>query len=194
MADQFEQEALLLDGLATRAAAGDRPAFGQIYSHLSNELHAYLRSQCHDDGAVEDLLANVFLKAWRSIHTYRAGSLHFRRWVYGIARNEVRDHWRTADRTVPLPVFDLAEDPAVVSELDPEDVRRMIAGAMATLTPDQRQVVLLRYFGEKSHEEIAAIMGKGEGAVRALLLRALRRMRRTMAHSPETARASRGAS
>ncbi|MGE5596342.1 MAG: RNA polymerase sigma factor [Hyphomicrobiales bacterium] len=180
LASDEREQAPLLDYLAGRAAEGDRHAFEQIYNILADELYAYLRGQCHDDTVAEDLLANTFLKAWRSARRYRTGTDQFRRWIFAIARNEIRDHWRHIQRTLPIVDLDLAEDSPPFQE-DPADVHRLVRQALSVLTEDQRQVVVLRYFSGKSHEEIARIMGKREGAVRQLLLRALRRMRKAMA-------------
>jgi RNA polymerase sigma-70 factor (ECF subfamily) len=168
-----------LDQLAERAAGGDRAAFEQIYNLLVDELYSYIRGQCQNETVAEDLLANVFLKAWRSARRHRSGTDHFRRWIFTIARNEVRDHWRTNQRTLPLDL-ELRDEAEAPEARDPEEVRRQVVRAMASLTDAQRQVVVLRYFSNKSHEEIAILMGKREGAVRALLLRALRRMRKVM--------------
>ncbi|HEX6032355.1 MAG TPA: RNA polymerase sigma factor [Tepidiformaceae bacterium] len=170
-----------LDALARRAADGDADAFEQIYNLLADELYAFIRGQCHNETVAEDIMANVFLKAWRSIGRYNAGSDRFRRWIFAIARNEVRDHWRSTQRTLPFLDIDIGEETDAPDGADPEEARRQVAKAMSILTEEQRQVVVLRYFSNKSHEEIAAIMGKREGAVRALLLRALRRMRKAMA-------------
>lgn len=176
-----EREAAALDHLAARAADGDRAAFEQIYNTLSDELYSYVRGQCQNETVAEDLLANVFLKAWRSARRYRSGSDHFRRWIFAIARNEVRDYWRSNRRTFPFGELELSDDSGAEPERDPEEARRRVRLAMECLTESQRQVVVLRYFSNMSHEEIAMIMGKREGAVRALLLRALRRMRKVMA-------------
>lgn len=180
VASDAESEAGVLDHLAARAATGDRAAFEQIYNLLADDLYGYLRGQCQDDTTAEDLLANTFLKAWRSARRYRVGSNHFRQWIFAIARNELRDHWRANERTLPIIELDLADEVPEVHP-DPAEVHRLVAVALASLTEDQRQVVVLRYFNEKSHEEIAALLGKREGAVRQMLLRALRRMRKVMA-------------
>ena len=174
------RDGVALDLLAQRAAEGDTASFEQIYSILADELYSYICGQCHNETAAEDILANVFLKAWRSIRAYHTGSDRFRRWIFAIARNEVRDHWRSNKRTMPMLDIDLTDESEVPDLVDPEDARRQVAQALSILTDEQRQVVVLRYFSNKSHEEIAGIMGKREGAVRALLLRALRRMRKEM--------------
>jgi RNA polymerase sigma-70 factor (ECF subfamily) len=186
--DLEPREGAVLDVLAQRAAEGDTDAFEQIYNLLADELYSYICGQCHNETVAEDILANVFLKAWRSAHRYHAGSDRFRRWIFAIARNEVRDHWRTSQRTLPFLDYDITDESEPLgSGNDPEEARREVTKAMAILTEEQRQVVVLRYFSNKSHEEIAGIMGKREGAVRALLLRALRRMRKSMADTPAPA-------
>ncbi len=185
--DAAPREGEPLDVLVERACEGDAAAFEQIYNLLADELYSYICGQCHNETVAEDILANVFLKAWRSIKRYHAGSDRFRRWIFAIARNEVRDHWRSTKPTLPMLDIDITDETENSSETDPEEARRQVALAMAILTEDQRQVVVLRYFSNKSHEEIAGIMGKREGAVRALLLRALRRMRKSMAESPAPA-------
>lgn len=174
-------EAAVLDRLAVRASAGDRPAFEEIYLLLVDELYAFVRSQCHNDDAAEDIVATVFLKAWRSARRYRPGSERFRPWIFAIARNELRNHWRETANDLAIADFDLLDENATVEAGDDRPAARAaIAQALRSLTQEQRQVVILRYFNNKSHEEIAAIMHKREGAVRALLMRALRHMRKVM--------------
>ena len=172
-----------LDRLAVLAGTGDRAAFSEIYSALVDDLYRFVRGHTEDDAEAEDILADVFLKAWRGVPRYRAGSEKFRPWIFTIARNEVRTYWRSrARRAGPLPE-EIPEEPGE-SEEDPEDDRRVILAALSTLTDEQREVVVLRFFGNHDHAQIARILGKREGAVRALLLRALRRMRREMAYPP----------
>ncbi|MCC7089297.1 MAG: RNA polymerase sigma factor, partial [Dehalococcoidia bacterium] len=89
-------QALELDELAARAALGDRAAFERIYNLLVDDLYSYIRGQTRNETVAEDLVANVFLKAWRSAKGYRPSSHTFRRWIFTIARNEVRDYWRAS--------------------------------------------------------------------------------------------------
>lgn len=173
-------QALELDELAARAALGDRAAFERIYNLLVDDLYSYIRGQTRNETVAEDLVANVFLKAWRSAKGYRPSSHTFRRWIFTIARNEVRDYWRASQRTLPMVEFDISDERQPEPESDPAEVRRLVQQALATLTEEQRQVVVLRYFSNKSHEDIATILGKREGAVRAQLMRALRQMRKVM--------------
>ena len=170
----------LLDRLAAHTANGDKLAFERIYGLLVDDLYGYVRGQCDDDPTAEDLLAEVFLRAWRSASRYRGGSRRYRRWIFAIAHNLVRDHWRARRRDLPLLDVASVHAEAAAEAATGEDEERRLKRAIAALTDEQRQVVALRYYSNMSHRDIAAIMGKREGAVRALLVRALRRMRKVM--------------
>lgn len=178
-----KRRAAELDELAQRTATGDRQAFESIYHLMADDLYAYVRGQCRNDAVAEDIVANVFLKAWRSAKSYRPGSRTFHAWMFTIARNELFDYWRSSQRTQPMAGLDITDEDTGTEEADPQEVRALVTRAMAKLTDEQRQVVVLRYFGNMSHEEIAAIMGKREGAVRALLMRAMRNMRKVVGNA-----------
>ena len=172
------ESAELLDRLAARASTGDRLAFEQLYYQTVDDLFTYIRGQCRSETAAEDIVSNTYYKAWRSARRYRSGSNGYRQWLFGIGRNELRNFWASNQATLSLGDFDVPEEDHIDVGQEQADARAQVARLMDGLTEPQRQVVSLRYFNGKSHEEIARIMGKREGAVRALLLRALRQMRK----------------
>lgn len=182
LAGAFEHEAARsaeLDGLAVRAGHGDRLAFEQVYNLLVDDLYGYVRGLCRDDATAEDVTAEVFFKAWRSAPSYRPGSNTYRRWLFTIARNEVRDYWRSRQATVPID-SDLHDAAAGAPPEASDTLDGLVERGLGSLTEAQRQVVVLRYYRNKSFEEIASLMGKREGAVRAQLMRALNRMRKVV--------------
>ncbi len=139
-----------LDELAARVASGDRAAFDDLYTRTVDEVYAFVRGQCRNDAEAEDIIANVFLKVWRSARSYRVGSGQFRRWLFAIARNEVKRAWAQRKReAAPLPE-EIAEAEANRPGLD-IPTRDLLHRAMLVLTPEQRDVVVLRYYGGKSH-------------------------------------------
>ena len=173
--DLPEEDGSLLDALALRAAAADRHAFSEIYTLLADDLYRYVAGQIRDHAAAEDVVAEVFLRAWRFLPKYRQGSNTFRPWVFAIARNQVRDAWkREQSRPGPLDE-DIAE--SVPEGDDQAEARQVVHRALKCLSGEQRDIVILRFVGEKSHAEIGRLVGKREGAVRVTLMRALRRMR-----------------
>lgn len=167
-----------IDSLARLAADGDRGAFELLYSETIDEIFTFVRWQCRNDTVAEDLTANVFMKAWKSAKSYRQGSRSYRRWLFTIARNELVDHWRRSRDTLPIDGLQLPDQTSGGSGhgIDEESILR----ALNRLTHDQREVVVMRFFNDYSHAEIARQLGKREGAVRAQLLRALRQMRKAL--------------
>ncbi len=170
----------LLDEWARRAAGGDRIAFEAIYDATAEDVLGYLRGSTRRAAVAEDLAANVFLKAWRSARSYRCGSNTYRQWLFAIARNELANHWRSLRNDVPLDALDIPDTNPSEFGADDGFLRDRLAGAMRTLTAEQRDVIVLRYYMDQTYPEIAHILGKREGAVRALVMRALRRMRKVV--------------
>jgi RNA polymerase sigma-70 factor (ECF subfamily) len=170
-----------LDELADAVARGQRTAFEEIYLALVDDVYTYARGHCETQADAEDVVATVFLKAWQHARQYRSGSGNYRHWVFGIARNEVRNHWRVL-RTARLLTQELETAPQDTADdpqpgvLEPE----VVSAALKRLTHEQREVIILRYFNGKSHRAIAEVMGKKEGSIRALQHRALRQLRKAV--------------
>lgn len=166
----------LLDTLAAKAGKGDRAAFAELYERLAGPIYAFASTRCGPDAA-EDVTAATFLNAWRAAPRYRSGSRSYEPWLYAIARNEANQHWRKHRHgSVPLPEGVLDEQGE--RPLRDRELQASVATALAGLTAVQRDVLILRYYADKSHAEIGKVLGKREGAVRALHLRALRQLRK----------------
>ncbi|HEY3140099.1 MAG TPA: RNA polymerase sigma factor [Acidimicrobiales bacterium] len=157
---------------AVLAAANRREpwALERIFQSLSPVVAGYLRLQgCREP---DDLTSEVFLGVFRNLASFDGGEGEFRSWVFTIARRRLLDERRRLSRH---------PDPEPLSTMtDPEaadDVQGSVDEAIATervqalckrLVPDQREVLLLRLVGQLSVEEVAAAVGKTQGAVRAL--------------------------
>jgi RNA polymerase sigma factor (sigma-70 family) len=161
------------DAVAIVAAAdfenAFRAHFAPVYRFISRRVGADL---------AEDLAAEVFATAYRRRDSYQPSRGSLRAWLYGIAANMVRGHWRDEQQLLeldarmgapgPAATFaDAADDRVIAAALAPQ-----IAGALAALNPDQRDVLLLYAWAELSHEEIAAALGIAPGTARSRLSRA----------------------
>jgi RNA polymerase sigma factor (sigma-70 family) len=146
-----------------------RAHFAPVYRFISRRVGADL---------AEDLAAEVFATAYRRRDSYQPSRGSLRAWLYGIAANMVRGHWRDEQQLLeldarmgapgPAATFaDAADDRVIAAALAPQ-----IAGALAALNPDQRDVLLLYAWAELSHEEIAAALGIAPGTARSRLSRA----------------------
>ncbi|HEV7663823.1 MAG TPA: sigma-70 family RNA polymerase sigma factor [Chloroflexota bacterium] len=166
-----ETPAADLAQLETLYDAHHRQAIGLAF-HMLNDL-----------GDAEEVVQEVFLSAWRSGHTYDAarGSTHT--WILSMVRNRSIDVLRARRRR---PVESLAEgvDPAdpsdvptqAVSNVDAESAR----AALASLPPEQKQVIELAYFGGLSHSEIATQLAAPIGTVKGRIRLGLDRLRAAM--------------
>ncbi|MBN1692941.1 MAG: sigma-70 family RNA polymerase sigma factor, partial [Dehalococcoidales bacterium] len=120
----------------------------------------------------EDMTQQVFLNALKSISSYRFKGMPFSSWLYRIAHNQVVDYYRKKSKqaTVPLdeslPIPARGDDPERLTEKKIE-IHELV---MATrhLTEAQQEVISLRFAAELSIAEVAGVMGRSEGAVKAL--------------------------
>lgn len=167
--------------LVNRAKSGDSEAFAQLYDAYVARVYRYIYFRVTDDAAAEDLTSQVFLKAWESLDRYEMGSSPFVAWLYTIARNLVIDYYRTKKESVPLEeVHMLAHHETPVEEVESRFDLQAMRDALQFLTDDQQQVLILKFIAGLPNENIARIMNKREGAVRALQMRALQTMAKYM--------------
>jgi RNA polymerase sigma factor (sigma-70 family) len=136
----------------------------------------------------EDLAADAFATAYRRRASYQPARGSLRSWLYGIATNVLRNHWRAEQHRFALDAEFLAEgDAGVCAEAADNRVistalAPRIAAALQLLTPEQREVLLLHAWAELSHEEIAAALEIAPGTVRSRLSRARASLREQLGH------------
>jgi len=152
-----------------RARGGDQEAWTALFDEHYPRLIRYFRSRVTPSSAAEDLAAETFVEAYRSIDRFQWRERPFGAWLFGIARNRLLMHYRREGRRrdVQLPVSH-ARDEFLGIEL---------RDALDRLPADYRQALEFRYLIGLSGEEAAAAMAKSHGAYRALLMRATRAFR-----------------
>jgi RNA polymerase sigma-70 factor, ECF subfamily len=146
---------------------------GDAYKALAPHVLAYLRAQRVGDP--EDLLGEVFLQVARDMHRFSGDAAALRRWVFAIAHNRVLDARRRAARR---PLLHDAEVPELPSGPPPEPVDPDLIEALSSLTPEQREVILLRFIADLSLEDVAKLTKRKVGAVKALQHRGLENLGR----------------
>lgn len=149
---------------------------GEAYRSLSPAVYGYFRAQRADDP--EDLVGEVFLQVARDIAKFRGDEADLRRWVFSIAHNRLIDSRRRAKRRPAPSGADVPE--GVHTDLDPSFDPELVA-ALDALTPDQREIVVLRFVADLSLEQVAKITSTSVGAVKALQHRGLERLEKAMA-------------
>ncbi len=155
-------------------------AAAALYRELAPAVLGYFRSQRAPDP--EDLLGDVFLHVARNIRRCHGDAEARRRWVFTIAHHRLVDAWRrqaarpiSADQPPP-------EQPVVDESVDSIDPG--LQAAIDTLTPDQREVVLLRFVADLSLRDVARVTGRGLGAIKALQHRGLAALERALTPDP----------
>jgi RNA polymerase sigma-70 factor (ECF subfamily) len=165
------------------ARRGDQAGFTGLYVCLSGRVVSYLRSR--GVGDVDEVVNDVFLAAFRNLATFEGDASAFRSWVFTIAWNKGADWHRAAGRrprTTELGTT--APTPSVFDELPDSFTAGDVTSLLATLTPDQRDVLLLRIIADLSLAETADVLGKPTSAVKALQHRALAALARALGPSP----------
>ncbi len=167
------------DQPAVRAAQRDRRAFGLLYRRYVERVYSYAFYLLGDHHDAEDATERTFLAALDAIGGFRDTGASFRAWLFRIAHNQLANALRARARHPVAPLDAVAEpgadhDPA--GELARAEDARRVRRAIAALSQDRRQVVVLRFVDGLSTAEIAAVLGRSEGAVRVLQHRALREL------------------
>jgi len=178
-ATDWDQETLL-----RQAQQADPVALGMLYDQYSQKIYNYIYHRVGRAELAEDLTGQVFMRMLEAINTGRAWRTSFSGWLYRIAHNLVIDHYRRRQRASYVNIDDVPPlkarrgDPvrSTESRLDSENLR----ASLNKLTEDQAQVITLRFLEELSIAEVAAIMNKTEGAIKALQYRAVLSLRRVM--------------
>ena len=178
-----DEDSRQLDALVSQARQGDRDAFASLYERFHTPVFRYLRARVDNGPEAEDMAAEVFVEAARRVRGFEGNGAGFAGWLFTIARHDLLDRGRALRRRVVEPVAELPEteeapDPAdqVVERLDASEVRE----ALATLTGDQQEVLLLKFAAGLSNEEAADVMQKPVGAVKSLQHRGLASLRRAL--------------
>lgn len=163
----------------------DPAAFAPLYQTYLDPVYRYCYRRLGSRESAEDATSLIFERALRALPTFRGES--FRAWLFTIAHNAVTDDYRrrgaAAQFIDALDIVDPAPPPEQVALL--ADERRLLRTALGLLPAEQRQVIELRLSGLPS-VEVASILGKSPQAVRALQLRATRRLQ-TLLSSPGAA-------
>jgi RNA polymerase sigma-70 factor (ECF subfamily) len=166
--------------LVEKAAAGNVEAFGELYGIYLDRIYRYVFYHVHSKETAEDLTEEVFMKAWRKIGKYRWEGRPFSAWLYRIAHNHVVDHFRTSRRNVPLDVDIPADGDQPEQELEQQQMRQMLSRALSSLPPQQKQIIILKFVEGCSNRMIEHVMGKSQGAIRVMQMRALSALRRRL--------------
>jgi RNA polymerase sigma-70 factor (ECF subfamily) len=156
------------------AAQRDPTYFAELYEQNFDRVYAFFARRVSTREEAQDLAAEVFHQALASIQSFRWQGAPFVAWLYGIAANALAAHWRKLGQTRPVEDDDLRD---LGGEIE-QSVK--LAQLVDALSADQRRVVMRRFIDQRSIREIAQELGRSEGAVKQLQLRALENLRKKL--------------
>ncbi len=167
--------------LRERAAAMDPAALAEIYDQYSARIYSYIYHRTGDGPAAEDLTGDVFVRMLDAIQQDRTWTTTLQGWLYRIAHNLVVDHFRRQSKR-DGPSLDERWMAPVSSEHTFEALfySNQLRAAMGHLTEEQQQVIVLKFAEDLTNAQVAEVMGKTEGAVKALQHRGVAALRRVM--------------
>jgi RNA polymerase sigma-70 factor, ECF subfamily len=191
--EQLDPEVI---GLVDRAKAGDAAAFADLYDRYVDQVFAYVYRRVGHRQLAEDLVGDVFLRAYRRLSTFEWQGVDLGAWIITIARNRVHDHFKSARFRLERTTDEVRDEPPTghASSDDPErvtmgrDLARSLGQALERLKPEHREVIELRFIHDLSVAETAAVLERSVGATKALQYRALRSLASEVSDHPDLAR------
>jgi RNA polymerase sigma-70 factor, ECF subfamily len=162
--------------LVERAQQGDRSALEELYLIHFDRIYSYLHMTVGNRHDAEDLTTQTFLKMLESINKFRWQSAPFSAWLFRIAHNLSMDHFRARRRWQPeeeVPEVPGEEEPSAELQAMQSIGRQSMLDLIEGLSPEQQQVLTLKFVFNFPNGDVATILGKTEGAIKSLQHRAL---------------------
>ncbi|HVS85573.1 MAG TPA: sigma-70 family RNA polymerase sigma factor [Gaiellaceae bacterium] len=162
--------------LVARAQQGDRDALEELYLLHFDRIYSYLHVSVGNRHDAEDLTTQTFLKMLEKIGSFKWQSAPFSAWLFRIAHNLAMDHFRARRRWQPEE--DVPEPPGAAEDSAEFEAmqtigRESMLGLIEKLSPEQQQVLTLKFVFNFANADVATILGKTEGAIKSLQHRAL---------------------
>ena len=169
--------------LICRAARGDAEAFRQLVEAYQTPAYRLAARMCGPDSA-EDVTQEAFLAAWRALPEFR-GDCRFSTWLYRLVSNAAIDCLRREKKhrdTGDVDDLELPDSgPSPQEQAERSDTRDAVRRALDRLSPEHRQVLLLRFMQELDYGEIARALNVSEGTVKSRINRAKSKLREVLA-------------
>lgn len=164
---------------------GEADAFRALFDRYKDKVYSVALRYSGDAASAQDITQDTFLKLFSAIGTFRGDSV-FESWLYRLVVNRCFDQRRRMRRLMPLldELFAAlrAPDESILDEVLRSEMSAHVASVVASLPPEQRMVIVLRYTQNLSYDEIAEILGCSSGTIGSRLNRAHRVIARRLSH------------
>lgn len=174
-----------VSALVELAQRGDAEAFGLLYERYVDVVYRYVYVRVGSAHVAEDLTSETFLRALRRMDSFSWQGRDIAAWFITIARNLITDNAKSARFRLEVTTADMLDADEHVDAPESEVLQRLrdtrLLEAVKNLKPEQAECVVLRFLQGLSLAETATVLGKTEGAVKQLQLRAVRALHRELA-------------
>jgi RNA polymerase sigma-70 factor, ECF subfamily len=167
--------------LISLSQQGDAEAFARLYACYVEQITRYVYFRVTDHELAEDITSRIFLKMLEKLDTYQVGQSPISAWLYRMAHNAIIDHYRTKKTFLSLEDLrqsEVRQEDGIEEKLELQIKSQQLRAALQVLTEEQQSVLILKFIDGLSTREIAQRLGKRQGAVRGLQMRALQRLAR----------------
>ena len=163
--------------LLIEAAQSDPTRFGELYEENFARVYAFIARRVRNRQEAQDLTSQVFERALANLNRFEWRGTPFAAWLYRMASNAIADHYHAKSRELQWQQPEITND-----EIEEAERRAILSRCIDHLPQEQKRVVMMRFFEERSIREVAEKIGKSEGAIKQLQWRALQKLRAEMNH------------
>ena len=167
-----------VEAIIQRAREGDEQAISTLYEMHADAIYRYVLYRTPSPADAEDLTAEVFLRMVEALPRYKMTGVPFEAWLYRIAAARIADFYRRSKNRPKLALDETVQDhlPLPEDQMQQSEEVEMLRSVLSQLSDEQQNILILRFVERKSHREVASILGKSEGTIRAAQHRALIRL------------------
>ncbi len=163
-----------------RAAVKDRQRFNVLYDRYYTSIFRYVYNRVKSEDIAADVTSQVFLKAMLNLDKYQFRGLPFSSWLFTIGRNELNKHFneQKSERVVSVPTESLGD---ILDEMDDDvtaDRRQLLVRALDQLNDEEVELIELKYFEKRPHQEIAQMFGLSESNAKVKIHRIVQKLKK----------------
>lgn len=160
-----------------QANKDDHKSFELLIMRHQERLYSFIRRMLHSHEDTNDVLQNVFIKAWKYLRNFDGRSSYYT-WIYRIAYNETIDQLNRNKKHLHQELSDvkIASEFEDQNTIGSEEIKSKLNEAVNTLPKKQKIVFNMKYFEDKKYEEIASITGTSTGALKASYFHAVKKI------------------
>ena len=163
------------DPAAVKAARRDLAAFAVLYQRYVTRVYRYVYSRVGNIEDAEDLTAQVFLAALEGLPRYREQG-NFAAWLFTLAHHRATDHWRKRPILSLEEIPDLPDDHDLHEQVSQDEAQAQLRLLVRQLSDDDQELLRLRFAAGLRFEQIGAVLGRKEAAVKMAMRRLLQRL------------------